>query len=345
MIICREKTSRLSLERDKKTRREIANSNERRRMQSINSGFQQLKALLPDTEDDKRSKSVILHQAVEHIAKLESEKAHLLNQNSKLMCLVQQEMDGRMVVKRKRMNSGGGTSDDSDVSNIVSPLIVEGKVDAYYQTDNVLMVNKMEKLVKELRGQLEDERKKRLACERQLDSIKVALKCSSSTSSSTSSSSSALLSTTSSSSLSPMSALMSVQKSAQSSIPCTSLLSVTTSSTHQSDDGKVIDESHHCLDGDVAGEDAAGRCGKSSNKGALLLAISTTDNDNINNNNINNNNKIENIDKNNTDKNENSKEEVSVMISSVDVSIYLCPMFIYDVIVLYDVYPFISFLK
>lgn len=41
---------------DKRMRREIANSNERRRMQSINSGFQGLRALLPKREGDKISK-------------------------------------------------------------------------------------------------------------------------------------------------------------------------------------------------------------------------------------------------------------------------------------------------
>ena len=41
---------------DKKTRREIANSNERRRMQSINSGFMRLKSLVPSISKEKVSK-------------------------------------------------------------------------------------------------------------------------------------------------------------------------------------------------------------------------------------------------------------------------------------------------
>ena len=41
---------------DKKTRREIANSNERRRMQSINTGFLRLKALVPSISKEKVSK-------------------------------------------------------------------------------------------------------------------------------------------------------------------------------------------------------------------------------------------------------------------------------------------------
>jgi len=43
--------------REKKVRREIANSNERKRMQSINDGFQCLRVLLPQTDAvDKLSK-------------------------------------------------------------------------------------------------------------------------------------------------------------------------------------------------------------------------------------------------------------------------------------------------
>jgi hypothetical protein len=41
---------------EKRIRREIANSNERRRMQSINTGFQELRALLPHRDGDKISK-------------------------------------------------------------------------------------------------------------------------------------------------------------------------------------------------------------------------------------------------------------------------------------------------
>ena len=41
---------------EKKMRRQIANSNERRRMQSINAGFQSLRLLLPHHEGEKLSK-------------------------------------------------------------------------------------------------------------------------------------------------------------------------------------------------------------------------------------------------------------------------------------------------
>lgn len=53
----------LNMENEKRMRREIANSNERRRMQSINAGFQSLRSLLPHHEGEKLSKvsSLILY--------------------------------------------------------------------------------------------------------------------------------------------------------------------------------------------------------------------------------------------------------------------------------------------
>ena len=44
------------IEDDKRKRRAIANSNERRRMQSINAGFQTLKSLIPHSSGEKLSK-------------------------------------------------------------------------------------------------------------------------------------------------------------------------------------------------------------------------------------------------------------------------------------------------
>ncbi|XP_058802085.1 oligodendrocyte transcription factor 1-like, partial [Phymastichus coffea] len=49
-------SSRNHMEQEKRMRREIANSNERRRMQSINAGFQSLRTLLPHHEGEKLSK-------------------------------------------------------------------------------------------------------------------------------------------------------------------------------------------------------------------------------------------------------------------------------------------------
>ncbi|KAL3880140.1 hypothetical protein ACJMK2_032405 [Sinanodonta woodiana] len=76
------------LEQDKKIRREIANSNERRRMQSINAGFQSLRTLIPHHEGEKLSKAAILQQTTEYIHKLEQEKTKLLAQNEHLKRLL-----------------------------------------------------------------------------------------------------------------------------------------------------------------------------------------------------------------------------------------------------------------
>lgn len=49
-------------ENDKRIRREIANSNERRRMQCINAGFSSLKALIPQLEGEKLSKVILYYR-------------------------------------------------------------------------------------------------------------------------------------------------------------------------------------------------------------------------------------------------------------------------------------------
>ncbi|KFB45652.1 hypothetical protein ZHAS_00013509 [Anopheles sinensis] len=48
---------------EKRMRREIANSNERRRMQSINAGFQSLRQMLPHHEGEKLSKHATVERS------------------------------------------------------------------------------------------------------------------------------------------------------------------------------------------------------------------------------------------------------------------------------------------
>jgi hypothetical protein len=81
----RPTSPRSQMEREKRIRREIANSNERRRMQSINTGFQALKSLIPHTDGEKLSKAAILQQTSEYILQLEKEKAKLHHQNALLI--------------------------------------------------------------------------------------------------------------------------------------------------------------------------------------------------------------------------------------------------------------------
>ncbi|XP_058125952.1 uncharacterized protein LOC131281169 [Anopheles ziemanni] len=76
---------------EKRMRREIANSNERRRMQSINAGFQSLRQMLPHHEGEKLSKAAILQQTAEYIYSLEQEKTRLLSQNCQLKRLLDQQ--------------------------------------------------------------------------------------------------------------------------------------------------------------------------------------------------------------------------------------------------------------
>ncbi|KAA0202689.1 hypothetical protein HAZT_HAZT001177 [Hyalella azteca] len=63
-----------AMENEKRIRREIANSNERRRMKSINAGFASLKELLPNTDGEKLSKVVCAR------ARLAAEKSGRLAQ-------------------------------------------------------------------------------------------------------------------------------------------------------------------------------------------------------------------------------------------------------------------------
>jgi len=99
---------------EKRIRREIANSNERRRMQSINSGFASLRTLLPHHEGgEKLSKAAILQQTAEYIYSLEQEKTRLLSQNCQLKRLIGQtqhmdtdETDSSPAPKRRLIDMG-----------------------------------------------------------------------------------------------------------------------------------------------------------------------------------------------------------------------------------------------
>lgn len=99
---------------EKRIRREIANSNERRRMQSINSGFSSLRTLLPHHEGEKLSKAAILQQTAEYIYSLEQEKTRLLSQNCQLKRLLGQtqhlvdtdETDSGPAPKRRLIDNG-----------------------------------------------------------------------------------------------------------------------------------------------------------------------------------------------------------------------------------------------
>jgi len=121
-----------TMEQEKRIRREIANSNERRRMQSINSGFASLRTLLPHHEGEKLSKAAILQQTAEYIYSLEQEKTRLLSQNCQLKRLLGQtqhlvdtdETDSAPAPKRRLIDTGQKLllEDEEDLNEVQNKL-------------------------------------------------------------------------------------------------------------------------------------------------------------------------------------------------------------------------------
>ncbi|XP_011138453.1 helix-loop-helix protein 11 isoform X2 [Harpegnathos saltator] len=169
-------TPRSHMEQEKRMRREIANSNERRRMQSINAGFQSLRSLLPHHEGEKLSKAAILQQTAEYIYQLEQEKTQLLSQNCQLKRLVNQHEGGDLPKKRKSDTQGvvvnlpmhvSESGDEGLGSMSPEPLSV-----ITVTTEGHSVVNSE---VSELRRQLDRERHARLHLEKQMREIQSQL--------------------------------------------------------------------------------------------------------------------------------------------------------------------------
>ncbi|KAL8609281.1 hypothetical protein ACOMHN_044039 [Nucella lapillus] len=89
------------LEQEKRLRREIANSNERRRMQCINAGFQGLRALMPQLSGEKLSKAAILQHTKEYIAKKEQELKQAKSQNEQLKRMLMEVSRDRDLAERQ----------------------------------------------------------------------------------------------------------------------------------------------------------------------------------------------------------------------------------------------------
>lgn len=137
-------------DQERRIRREIANSNERRRMQSINAGFQSLKTLLPHTDGEKLSKAAILQQTSDYIFALEQEKTQLLQQNNQLKRFIQ-EFSGSSPKRRRAEEKDEG---------IGSPDILEEEKG-----------EELRREMQELRQQLEKERSARVILEEQVRSL------------------------------------------------------------------------------------------------------------------------------------------------------------------------------
>lgn len=143
-------TPETARDQERRIRREIANSNERRRMQSINAGFQSLKTLIPHSDGEKLSKAAILQQTAEYIFSLEQEKTRLLQQNNQLKRFIQ-EFSGSSPKRRRAEEKDEG---------IGSPDILEEEKGEDLRRDMI-----------ELRQQLDKERSVRMMLEEQIRSL------------------------------------------------------------------------------------------------------------------------------------------------------------------------------
>lgn len=160
------------LEQEKRIRREIANSNERRRMQCINAGFQSLRALMPQLSGEKLSKAAILQHTTEYIANIEQEKKRLLSQNDQLKHMLmelgrerdsERQNDSPPPPKRKKRDT---ESSDEGIS------MVESTSDG---SKDLPSVDELHREMVELRNQLDRERLVRIMLEDRARSLEAQL--------------------------------------------------------------------------------------------------------------------------------------------------------------------------
>ncbi|XP_068230145.1 transcription factor AP-4 isoform X2 [Palaemon carinicauda] len=148
------------MEQEKRIRREIANSNERRRMQSINAGFASLKTLLPHHEGEKLSKAAILQQTAEYIYQLEQEKTRLLSQNCQLKRLLNQQQHH---ADAEGSPAAGDNACDDGVTTVGDTVVST-------QVDNGPATEELRREMIDLRVQLDRERRHRMSLEEHIRS-------------------------------------------------------------------------------------------------------------------------------------------------------------------------------
>lgn len=128
---------------DRRLRRQIANCNERRRMQSINAGFQALRQLLPRNDGDKMSKASILATTAEFIQTLLRERNKLIEENA------------ITTAKRRRLDNGeqnGAPTMDELPRNVLDCIKTIGELRELLQRETQLRLS-YEKELFELRNQ------------------------------------------------------------------------------------------------------------------------------------------------------------------------------------------------
>lgn len=157
-----------TMEAEKRIRREIANSNERRRMQSINNGFQSLRSLLPHHEGEKLSKAAILQQTAEYIYNLEQEKTRLLSQNCQLKRLVNQHEGGELPPKKRRAELIAAKIDTAEEATNVAITKQEG---GQQHSQPISLIALIPDENTEIRRQLDEERNIRIHLEKQIQQM------------------------------------------------------------------------------------------------------------------------------------------------------------------------------
>jgi hypothetical protein len=141
---------------EKRLRRQIANCNERRRMQSINQGFQSLRQLLPSRKDgDKMSKAAILSATADFIHNLQMEKARLED------IIRQEEPELVAQAKRQRLDEDSMDMSSEQLSHKLSTASSQ-------QSAPSLDVMECLRTIEDLRQALAKEQQLRIIFEREL---------------------------------------------------------------------------------------------------------------------------------------------------------------------------------
>ncbi|KAL0880781.1 hypothetical protein ABMA27_001978 [Loxostege sticticalis] len=164
-----------TMEAEKRIRREIANSNERRRMQSINAGFQALRTLLPRHEGEKLSKAAILQQTAEYIYSLEQEKTRLLSQNCQLKRLLNQHEGGEIPLKKRKSDILTHVTPPTIIPDSTDDAIANSRSPEPVAVITVTSVPPKKESDGDMRVQLERERRLRRLLEERLHTLETQM--------------------------------------------------------------------------------------------------------------------------------------------------------------------------
>lgn len=153
---------------DRRIRRQIANCNERRRMQSINAGFAALRQFLPQRCGEKLSKAAILQQTAELIQSLQLEKCRHASGERCAKSTSDEEAtvdNDRPQCKKRR------TVIKNEPKEPTESINVHEKEDAH----RGIQIVEYNKIIEELRSALGKEQQLRLLYEQKLTELKTTL--------------------------------------------------------------------------------------------------------------------------------------------------------------------------